>query len=397
LWSQKDTNNAIINDDILHGTIVQQASTNEVLFFDDIDNIWWDQTGKNVVSRTGIKIANRNSLGLIGKLGATITPRISRAGLVLTQNTHQIITCFVKKGTSSHLYFSFFDLASFETHSQYFNITDGSIANNTSPSTNIEIVDKLIEKVNNGYKCTVIIKKLSANNNGAITIGFSDQDNLNLAEGDNIAVNGWINSIQFELNKTNTIFPNMPMLNIEGAVSTQEDELIEYNKDNYSEIGSICGQFYLPYKSSILNNPASIYTFQEFGIDTENSTRVHLSQTGTLQFVIWPNAGAAFGLIIESPVLTKGSIVKFAAAWEKDNVNFFVNGIESIAVLGSKSSIDTPLKSNVNKFYLGSRNSTGFPAGSLPNNQDQFFNLPINYIKKYNTRVSDKKLKLISI
>ena len=396
-WSRRHVNNASINPDTCRGSIVEQASQNEILYFDDIDNgtaAYWSRNNLNATSGVGTNIAGRAAKGMIGNASNNLHS-IAKGISILAGETYNM-SCLLAAGDQDWSYFRALELSGFTTSTVWFDLSTGTIGAETDSGASLTILDSTIKKVSGGYWCTMTFTT-AINVSCSFVFGSAAADSGINFLGDNSAVNTWISAIQVEAGVTDTLYPTMPMLGVEGVLSVRPDELIEYIPV-YTETGAVAGEFYMVNDPALSADPVSIFTFQEFGVDTENSLRVHLSKDGTLQFVIWPDTGPASGLIIESGVLTKGSIVRFAATWENNNVNFFVNGVESVLTgLGTKDSIDVPLLAHVDKFYLGSRNSTDYPAGSVANHQDQFFHVPIAYLKVYDKLLTDTELKELSL
>ena len=395
-WSRKHAGGQSINPDTCHGAIVEQASTNRVQYFDDIDNAWWTQNNLNATSGSGTNIAGRAARGIIGN--ATTNLHGVAKGLPTDANGIHHMSCLVAAGDQDFIFFRNLDLTSFDTATVWFDLANGVTGTEAATGAS-QVIDASIRKVNGGYWCTATIQVV--NTLSSFVFSSTSADNTVTFLGDNSTVNTWVSALQIELNVADTTFPSMPLLGTEGSDSASADELIEFDSANYSEAGYIAGEFYLPY-GALDSDPASVFTFQDHGQDTENSMRCHLFSNGTLQFVMWPDEGAAFGTMLESAVLPQGTWVRFAAGWDSANngtsdaAQFFVNGVEGTVFSGLNGYI-VPLASAVNRFYLGSRNSTGVPRDTLPNHQDQFFHLPTGWLKKGNTKLSAAELKALSL
>jgi hypothetical protein len=218
--------------------------------------------------------------------------------------------------------------------------------------------------------------------------------------GDNVATNTWVNSLQVvvDIDAQQTMTPIMPVLDTEGSVSTRADDIIEYNSDNYTEIGSMSGEFLLTSASSTSLQPASIFTFQEFNSDTRGSMRVHIigsgagAHAGKLQFVIWDTDGGVGSVIQTASALALGWH-RWSIGWESGSLKFFVDGAEATdtTFLGGNTDNVIPA-STTNRFYLGSRNSQ-----DTLNHQDQFFQMPESWLKKWDVKLSDSELKALSL
>lgn len=394
VWSRYQESGQAINPDTCQGVMVEQAKQNEFLYFDDIDNAYWVQTTKEAVSATGTSIAGRAAKGLIGPIGTGI----KATSKALTGNANSIhqMSALVKAGSTNFVWFRMFDTINTVIGTVWFNLATGAVGISTVVGAVI-IGDYTIRKVNDGYWCTLSCHFTAATTSLIFIYGAANADASTDATGDGVNPNYWICSMQAitNLDADDTWFPQMPILDTEGAVSIRNDELIEWDYQNYSEVGSLSGEFYLPYDADAYTaqslHPISLFTFQEYNNDTDNSMRVHIHNTGTLQFVTWPDEGTSFATLLETAApLTKGWH-RFAAAWEMGSHRFFVDGADANNVFFGFDGHIPAKATAVNRFYCGSRNSQ---EGG--NHQDQYAHVPFSYMKKYDTKLSDAELIALS-
>ena len=379
------------------GAIVERSGQNEVHYFDQIDNVWW--TANNISAfNTGVSIADRASKSIVSSSASDIH-NISKS-LTTVSDGYNTMCGLFKSGVDSYVYFRTLDLSTFDASTIWFNLSTGAVGT-ISNGVNSGFLNYRIEAVDNGYYISVV----SNGDTGTSTLfvfGASNADAVMTYSGDGVSDSIWMSALSIETDIQPGDYPwvpAMPVLGVEGVVSIRDVEVIEYDSSHYSETGSMVGEIYLPFDpvSGIPTAaPYSIYTLQEYDISTENSTRVHLTNDGKIQFVIWSPNHPLGGLLIDGPAISKGDTIRFAVAWENNNCEAYFNGSVGTVFYGDKTSILVPQKANVNRFYLGSRNSSGYPQGSYANRQDQQSHVPIKFLKLFNRRLTNSELSLMS-
>lgn len=397
-WSRFHAEGQPINPGTAKGAIVEQASTNSIQYFDNIDNGWWTRNLINATSGTGTSIAGRAAKGLIGDTNNNS----HSVGKAFTVNASGIfvLSGLFAKGNNDFIFLRSLNLVTFETVTAWFNLSTGAVATAAGVGA-MTLLDTRIEKVNGGYWCSMAAKNAGASAQSCMMVYASaSADNIPTFAGDDATVNTWMSALQLNLNIADTVFPPLPVLDAEGAVSIKPNDIIEFDNTHYSTTGSVVGEFYLPDAPTIGSDPISIFTFQKFDQDTDDSLRVHLHPgTGTLQFAMWPGPSVTNGTMISTAsALTKGRWYRFAVGWDKADdgtsavLSFYVNGVKETTVFGGFNGYVVPAGTTMDKFYLGSRSSNS--GGS---HHDQFAHFPISFLKKYDVRLTDAELKARSL
>ena len=340
-----------LNYPLLDGTVqtcphllLEPQRTNLVTYSEDFSNAYWSKTRctinqNSIISPSGL--LNASLLTATDTSENYIQSNVSTA----VSGTKQVISCFVKKGTSDFTHLLLWDTSANGAR-QWFDLENGIIGTSTSFGSGISVDSASIEEYVNGwYRCIVVF-------NNSITpvrfrISASNGDgNFNSSIGKTIYIWGY----QLEVGSYSTSY----IVSNSGSATTRLAEVCD-GSGNASTFNSSEGV--LMAQISALKDPVDVNNWLTITDGTNaNSVAIQFETNGKATGRI--EVGGVGQAYLDTQV-DYSNLIKVAFKYKENDFAWWVNGIEVATDLSGVTFPSNTLNTFQFSYGSGSNNWVG--------------------------------------